>query len=377
MTEADRLARAALCRLTEPGDSRLAALVAELGAEQVRQQLLDERDLHGLAGEISGRLASLDPAGDLERADRRGIRFVIPGDDEWPESLNRLRWAAPIQGRGGVPLGLWVTGPLDLADQSRAVAIVGSRSCTSYGTGVAAEIAAVTARSGLAVVSGAAYGIDQAAHRGALGASGVTIAVLACGVDRVYPKGAESLLAHLRDHGAVVSEAPPGCAPLRLRFLSRNRLIAALSSGTVIVEAAYRSGALNTANWTSSLDRVLMGVPGPVTSAASQGVHGLLRNGAAALVTCGEDVLELVSPSGEHVMAPARGPERPTDSLTIRQRQVLDAVPLHRGAPADSIARTAGIGLIEVRTALGRLAALGLVESGESGWRLTSEVRSA
>jgi DNA processing protein len=225
-------------------------------------------------------------------------------------------------------------------------------------------------------VSGAAFGIDQAAHRGALAVRGPTVAVLACGVDRNYPAAHEGLLRHIADTGVVVSEAPPGCAPTRVRFLSRNRLIAALCQGTVVVEAAVRSGALNTANWTERVGRVLMGVPGPVTSAPSQGVHQLVRKGAATLVSSGAEVLELVGASGEHVLEDAREPDRPRDRLDQRHQRVLDAVPARMPAATDSIARAAGMGLLEVSTSLVRLCRLSLVEKRDTGWVLGADARA-
>ena len=348
-------------------------MVAELGAVTVRDHLLAERDLQGLATDVAGRLAALDPVGDLERSARRGIRFVVPGDEEWPAGLDDLAAAEPLQGSGGPPLGLWVRGPLPLSELARSVSVVGSRSATTYGVQVAGDLAAGLARDGHAVVSGAAFGIDQAAHRGALGAQGVTVAVLACGVDRVYPISHRALVDHLAETSAVVAETPPGCAPTKLRFLSRNRLIAALSRGTVVVEAADRSGALNTANWASRLHRPVMGVPGPVTSAPSEGVHELLRSGAGTLVTRAADVLELVGSAGDHLVEPRRAPTRPRDRLSRREQQVLDAVPLVRPATSDAIARTAGMGLVEVRSTLERLAARSLVLGSSAGWRLAPD----
>lgn len=368
--EAERLARVALCRLAEPGDPRLASLVSEIGAIRVRDHLAEERDMHGLHSDVAARLAAIDPERDLERAAGRGIRCVVPGDAEWPGSLDDLAAAAPLQSRGGVPLALWVRGPVLLSSLEQAVSVVGSRSATSYGADVAAEISAGLSREGYAVVSGAAFGIDQAAHRGALGGGGRTVAVLACGVDRAYPAAHKPLIDHLAQVGAVVSEAAPGCAPSRLRFLARNRMIAALTRGTVVVEAAVRSGALNTANWADRLARGVMGVPGPVTSASSQGVHQLLRSGGAALVTDAADVLELVGRAGEHLTAEPRGPSRARDRLSHRDQQILDAVPLVNAVATDSIARTAGIGLVEVGSALERLSRLALVERVGAGWRL-------
>jgi DNA processing protein len=367
----DRVARAALSRLAEPGDVRLTGLVAQLGAGTVHDLLLNEKDVTGMATDVAVRLGGLDPERELADAARRGIRFVVPGDDEWPGALGALDRCEALHGRGGTPVGLWVRGALHLREAvTRAAAVVGSRSATTYGAGVAAEVGAVVAGADVTVVSGAAFGIDQAAHRGALAAKGPTVAVLACGVDRAYPAAHRTLLDYIADVGLVVSELPPGSAPTKLRFLSRNRLIAALSLGTVVVEAAVRSGALNTANWTSRLNRVLMGVPGPVTSAASQGVHELIRTRDAALVSRGSDVLELVSPAGSFLSPVPRGEERPHDRFSTRDQQVLDAVPARRAAAATSIARTAGIGEPEVAAALTRLRQSGLVEHSDGLWRL-------
>jgi len=237
---------------------------------------------------------------------------------------------------------------------------------------VAGRMAAQLAEAGLTVLSGAAYGIDVAAHRGALAGGGATVAVLACGVDRAYPAGNQGVIDHLAQHGLVVSEVPPGCAPTKLRFLSRNRLIAALAAGTVVVEAAVRSGALSTAAWANRLGRVLMGVPGPVTSAPSEGVHELVRRGDAHLVTSAAHVLELVAPVGSFLAPPAAGEGRRHDGLDPHHLQVLDAVPVRTPAPVAAIARTAGLGVRATEVALARLSRLGLVRGGPGGWRLAS-----
>lgn len=368
MTE--RVARVALSRLSEPGDVRLTTLVGRLGANRVYELLREERDIAGVYSDVAARLRGLEPHEDLEEAAAKGIRFVCPEDPEWPVSLADLDRAEPLQERGGMPLGLWVRGERRLDDVCRSTAaVVGSRSATTYGATVASDIAAHLADNGVSVVSGAAFGIDQAAHRGALAVKGLTVAVLACGVDRAYPSAHRNLLDYIADTGLVVSELPPGCSPTRVRFLSRNRVIAALGRGTVVVEAAMRSGALNTANWAVRLNRVLMGVPGPVTSAPSQGVHDLIRSRGAALVTRGEDVLELLSPSGSFMSEIPRGPVLVTDRLSDRERQVLDAVPATQPACPDSIARTAGVAERDVRGAMVRLHDLGLVEQTSAGWR--------
>lgn len=369
----ERVARAALSRLSEPGDVRLAGLVGSLGAERVYELLREEQDIAGVYSDVAARLRGLDPEAELARAGAQGIRFVCPGDREWPTALDDLDAAEPLQRQGGRPLGLWVKGAVRLDEIcSRVVAVVGSRSATTYGAGVAADIASGVGEQGFAVVSGAAFGIDNAAHRGALAAKGATVAILACGVDRAYPAAHRELLDYITEVGVVVSELPPGCAPTRYRFLARNRLIAAVASGTVVVEAAVRSGALNTANWTTRLHRVLMGVPGPVTSAPSAGVHELIRGRDAMLVTNATDVLELLAPVGSLMAAEPREPERPRDRLSEQDIRVLDAVPVHQAASAGSISRAAGLGEPHVTGALRRLASAGFVEADGSRWRLAA-----
>jgi DNA processing protein len=188
---------------------------------------------------------------------------------------------------------LWVRGAKRLGKAAgRSVSIIGSRAASAYGMSVAGDIASAVARRGWTVVSGAAYGIDGAAHRGALAADGATVAVLACGVDRAYPAGHADLIDAIGQTGVIVSEQPPGRSVSRTRFLDRNRIIAALSAGTVVVEAGHISGSMHAARDAAELGRPLMAVPGPVTSAASGGCHLLIRNGDAVLVTCGSDVIE-------------------------------------------------------------------------------------
>jgi len=374
--EDDRLDRVRLAAEVDAGEAWVSRLVQAGGPRRARDQVRRIKRERLLRREPEAdfyeRRRPVDPARVLADAKRLGIRYVIPGDDEWPDSLDELAWAEPLQERGGVPLGLWVRGPVRLTELAGSVAVVGSRSATTYGADTAVGIAQTVAATGRAVVSGAAFGIDRAAHRGALIAEGRTVAVLACGADRAYPKAHQQLVDHLAEHGAVISEALPGWAPTRIRFLARNRLIAALTAGTVVVEAAIRSGALNTAGWASRLNRPLMGVPGPVGSAPSQGVHQLIRSGAATLVTNGAEVLEEVSPVGEHLLEVPRGPVRRRDRLDGRQRVVVESVPLVRPAAVESIARTAQLSHGEAREALHELAALGLVEETAGGWSLTS-----
>lgn len=372
--DAERVARVELARLFEPSNASVTQLLRRMSGVELMARLradpTAEASLRQSAS--SARLPALDAVRDLERAARAGIRFVIPGDREWPRQVDRLGHCARADRTDWAPWGLWVRGPMRLDELAGSVAVVGSRSGTTYGLNLAATLAAELVRAGHPVVSGGAFGVDAAAHRGALAAGGRTVAVLACGVDRAYPSGNEELLKQIRCEGAIVSEAPPGCAPMRHRFLTRNRLIAAVTRGTVVVEAALRSGALNTAGWAAAIDRPVMGVPGPVTSAASQGVHELIRSGAASLVCRADDVREVIGEVGAFLPAPLRGPEQPRDALDDAQRLVLDAVPAERGAAAEFVARTAGMALTHTRTCLEDLARLGFVEFGESGWRLTS-----
>lgn len=373
--EAERRARITLSLVSEPGDWAFTALAHEMGGVGLLEALHTDPERHAMLTAAASRLASVDVDATTKAASQLGVRFVIPGDAEWPVQLDALHGVEPLHERSGVPIGLWVRGPLTLDTLADSVAVVGSRSSTSYGEQVAADIASEVGLAGRPVISGAAFGIDYAAHRGAVAVRAPTVAVLASGVDRAYPIAHRRMIEHLAAEHAVVSEAPLGAAPQRVRFLARNRLIAALARGTVIVEAAARSGALNTANWAQRLNRIAMAVPGPVTSATSEGAHVLIRSGAAELVTSGADVLELVGEAGEHLATEPRGPDTARDRLTVKQRQVLDAVPATTPAPATSIAKVAGLGIVEVRKALGRLGESGLV-SGEGGrWQLTEEAR--
>ncbi len=418
-------ARAALTYLAEPGDVRLGALVAARGAactlhaiktggfEAARFEAAGFEAAGGLAAGGGAaraaaqramrrwqvRLAELPAAGELAGLCKKGIRVICPGDPEWPVRLDDLGDARPY--------ALWLRGSADLRFSClRSVAIVGSRAATAYGSYVASEFAASVAARGWAVVSGAAYGVDAAAHRGALAADGVTVAVLACGVDVPYPAGHADLLDAVAAQGVVASEWPPGRTATRLRFLVRNRVIAALASGTLVVEAGQRSGALNSARHARDLGRPLMAVPGPITSELSAGCHTVIRDWQGALVTCAADVIECLSPlgtgdlsplgtgdlsplgtEGQSPPAPGRGLGQPAaghatpgrrrasavlerDALDLETAAVLDALPLRGGLGPARIAAGAGLELDTVIRCLGALAAGGFAERCDQGWRV-------
>lgn len=313
------------------------------------------------------RLDGLDPRRELRVLARLGGALVVPGDPGWPTGVDDLGVSAP--------LCLWVRGAPDLAALSRrSVAVVGARACTDYGRYVTGDVAAGLVGRGFTVVSGGAYGIDAAAHRGALAADGATVAFLAGGVDRFYPAGNADLLHAVADSGgSVVSEVPPGSVPSRVRFLLRNRLIAAFASATVVVEAAWRSGSLSTAARAAELSRPVGVVPGPVTSVASSGCHRLLRDGAAVCVTDADEVAELAGALGRDAApsGPRPGQERSAahDGLDAVEARAWEALPLRSGKPVESVARTAGLAVPETVAALGRLELAGLADRVTGGWR--------
>lgn len=417
--EAERAARAALTFVAEPGDEVMGALLRTCSPAEIVAALTEGKVPPGAAlaggGRASSPLALALPAegddgpsdvlfavpgpGDdgrsagrarLDRALRRwaarlgevplegtldawwrsGIRLVIPGDAEWPGQLDVLGDRRPW--------GLWVRGTMDLRYGClRSVSVVGTRAATAYGAHIGGELAISLAERGWTVISGGAYGIDGCAHRGALAAGGTTIAVLASGVDCPYPPGHSELFREIREQGATVSEWPPGRVPTRHGFLVRNRVIAALSRGTVVVEAALRSGALNTARHARDQGRPLMAVPGPVTSAQSAGCHQAIREWGAICVTNAREVMELLSFSADETAGQWCGPVLPRDRLDPVTSRVLDAVPARTGRGPARIAATAGVDFDTVLSCLGGLAAAGFVERCDRGWRLARRRRES
>jgi len=379
----ERRARVALSFLADPGDVVLGAalrtrtaadiLAATTGADLTGTATLtataEDPALSRAMARWRNRLTLVPSVARLAAWQDGGLRLVVPDDPEWPTQLDDLGDARPLL--------LWVRGATDLRYACRnSVAVVGARAASGYGSHVALQLAAALGERGLTVISGGAYGIDSNAHRGALAADGLTVAVLAGGLNYGYPRGHADLFAAIAAQGILVSECPPDQGPTRPGFLIRNRLIAALARGTVVVEAAVRSGALNTARHARELRRPVMAVPGPVTSEVSAGCHELIREYGAMCVTGARDVLEHLEPGcggGEDVEQPSgprRGPAVETDRLDPVARSVLEQVPVRGGRGPASIAIRAGVDLDTAVRTLGLLAAAGFVQRCDRGWRV-------
>ncbi|OBF57511.1 DNA protecting protein DprA [Mycobacterium sp. 852002-50816_SCH5313054-b] len=369
MNDPVSLAWAYLSRVAEPPCQPLAALVRRVGpveaADRVRRGSVDAE----LARHTEARREIDRAAADLELLGDRAGRLITPDCDEWPLLAFAAFGNAEVRSRGGPPMVLWAMGPERLDEVAhRAAAVVGTRAATAYGEQVAADLAAGLVERDVTVVSGGAYGIDGAAHRAALDCEGSTVAVLAGGLDIPYPAGHSGLLHRVGRTGLLFSEYPPGVRPARHRFLTRNRLVAAVAGAAVVVEAGLRSGAANTAAWARALGRVVAAVPGPVTSSASAGCHALLRNGAQ-LVTRADDVVELVGRIGE--LAPEQS--RPTtalDGLGDTERRVFEALPGRGAATVDEVAVASALPPQQVLGPLAILELAGLAQRQDGRWRI-------
>lgn len=364
----ERAARVFWSGIAEPGDAVAGALLAVVPAQAALHMAADPAEIARVTG-VGPRVAADASArwlprlhddlvtDALKRAHRARVAILVPSDPEWPRSVDDLGDHAP--------LALWVRGDPHALGAS-SVALVGARAATPYGEHVAGELAAGLAGGGVSVVSGAAYGIDGAAHRSALATRpGSTVAVLAGGCDRAYPAGHEEMLGHIAATGAVVAEVPCGGAPTKWRFLSRNRIIAALSRATVVVEAGARSGSLNTAGHAASLGRPLGAVPGPVTSPASLGCHRLLREYDAVCVTDAAEARELAG-LGESQPLVVAG------AWTNERTRVRDALSSRVGRDAGELAQRSGLAIAEVEAILGGMLLEGSVVGDVGGWRRRS-----
>ena len=383
----ERFARAAWSGISEPGDGVAGEVVAMLGAPTALTGVIDRwtpevfldrlRSTNIMADDIEKALARWMPRLEsgptivaLRQAARFGARLRVPSDESWPTSLDDLGHFAP--------LALWTRGTEHaLKTFHRSISLVGARAATGYGEHVTMEASAGLVDRGYAIVSGAAYGIDGMAHRAALASHGMTVAFLAGGVDRFYPSGHDALLGRIVDHGMVISELPCGSQPTRWRFLQRNRLIAAASLATIVIEAGWRSGSLNTAHHALSLSRPVGAVPGPVTSAASAGCHKLIRESLVTCVTSVDEMAEL-APLGGQSRMPGEQPadaRDDTDSASSNPTtaRVVDALSARSPREAADIATRSGLSIGDVRAELGRMLLDGAVREAERGWTKRAE----
>jgi len=361
MSSADVAARLALSHLTEPASERIGRALLEHPADELVTQLKRRRgDRLGL-GELQERWDVLDCVERAKReqtlADQLGVDLIVPGSLRWPTQLDDLGATAPLilRVKGSIPLR---------QSAARSVAIVGARAATRYGCSVADELAATLAGRGWCVVSGAAFGIDAAAHFGALAGGGTTIAVSAAGADRPTPAANSGLFERIYSAGAVLSEVPLGARPNRSRFLVRNRLIAALTRAVVIVEAAMKSGARSTAAQAAALGRIVAAVPGPVTSAMSVGCHALIREQQAVLVGSPEEVLELLAPVQTALDIQPQGPTANPDCRAVAAVLAADAP-----VGVDAVGQRAGISAAQALAALFLLEQSGVAWRDRDGWR--------
>ena len=388
-----RAHRAQLARIFEPTDLAGAVLLETLGPQALLRAVIASgsppaslRAAYREATEILGgarapdldkrfaawrsRLPVLPLGTELRHARALGAWLVIPEDPDWPVALDDLGLQRPV--------ALWGRGDRRLlAGLERTAAVVGSRNASPYGASVTREIATTLSGEGWCVVSGGAYGIDAQAHRAALAAGTAqppTVAVCACGLDRFYPSGNAALLQEIARRGLLLAEVPLGCSPTRYRFLQRNRLIAALSRLVVVTEAAWRSGALNTAHHAEALSRDVAAVPGDVLGGQSAGCHKLIREAHAVLVGNGAEVLELLGPLGNDATAQLgavrdEAARRPEDGLEPRLLQLFDALPLRADADPAHLCRVSGLSVGEVLAGLSALRERGLAVDSLLGWR--------
>ena len=319
----------------------LAAFAAESGGHVVEEP----RNLH-----FRRFRRGFDPGRYLAALRQSGIRWLPRSGPSFPPLLHAIH---------DPPAGLFVRGAADVDVLARpAVAVVGARACSGYGSHVARMLGRELGAAGVVVVSGLARGVDGEAHRGALESGGLTVAVLGCGIDRDYPAAHRELARRIAERGAIVSEYAPGVEPAPWRFPARNRIIAGLAAATVIVEARERSGALITADFALEDGREVFAVPGEITSSLAAGSNRLLSLGATPL-TAVEDVLG--------ALGVAR-PEAGTEALSDVDRQVLERL-VEGSASADELARVTGLDAASVATALVELELAGLVAEAEGVYR--------
>lgn len=367
------------------------------GVEQLAEGLVQRRGPSEALLAATERRYLADPREDEHRARRQGWRLVTPDSDEWPESLTEtfVRMGEggqaddTVRGQAEAPFALWVNGRTRLDEAIRhSVTVVGTRAASRYGQEVCEMLGGGLAARGYTIISGAAEGVDTLAHRQALAHGAPTVAILACGLDVAYPrKNAEFLKQIVASGGLVVSEYAPGTPPARHRFLTRNRLAAAMGQATLVVEAPYRSGALNTLNWAEGMSRPTLAVPGPITAVRSQGCLDRLATGRAQLVRSVEDIQAAIEPlamqmelgfdagnAGGGAAAPAGGG---AGLMSWQHVAVFDAAGTardHSGSLAD-IQEATGMDTKLIVTLARKLEKMGALQREGARWRKVPGVR--
>lgn len=398
-----RSARAEILHLAEPQDPCVQLSLSLLGAPTTADLLSQRKPLGDVLTERAEDLAELAAhtrqewaqqiqtriknwAGrkrpytferEMEIAGRLGAWVMIPEDPDWPEQLHDLG--------ADEPFALWGRGDRTLLQHlslQGSVAVVGSRDTTSYGNSATTHLAGDLAAQGYTIVSGGAFGIDAVAHRSALATAAgplPTVALMAGGVDRPYPKHNEQLLSEVIQRGLLLSEVPLSYQPTRWRFLQRNRLIAALASVTVVVEARWRSGALNTAHHALEIGREVRVVPGQIFSPNSEGCHRLLRDRLAQITTSASDIMESLNqhlqPEQEHLFESPETSE--TVQLSEAEQRIWDALPLRNFAATEHLGVMAGVEGRNLLLGLSQLAQKGLAEQTAQGWRKSKAYKKA
>ncbi len=358
-----------LSRVLQGPCAAMSALIEQVGVVEAARAVRECELPDSLRGPTEQRRGIDRAERDLEIMDRLGGRVVTPDDPEWPawRMMGLSQLDATRDPGAAAPLVLWVRGPLSLlASSERALAVVGARCSTGYGEQVTAEITGDLAARGWTIVSGAAFGVDGTAHRAALACGAPTIAVLACGVDRSYPVAHARLLTQIAEVGLVISEYPPGVPARKHHFLARNRLIASLADGVLVVEAGLRSGARNTVKWARRLGRPALAVPGPITSASSVGCHRMIREGEALLVSRAEEIIDEAGPL--QLSLPSGSAPAPGDNLTGDEALVYAALPVVGSRQPVELAQHCDLSPAAVRAVLPALELAGLIASDHSGW---------
>lgn len=327
----DTFARLVLTTINGTSNGDVGHLVADHGAYEALRLLLDadddELDAANLRPIAEAQRAGLREVGLVTKAITDALRLqyvgsielLTPEHDHWPQKVGDLRSAQPLL--------LWARGDTEALNNWRTTSIVGARAATGYGEHVAMEMAADLTFRGQAIVNGGAYGIEGMALRASLAGDGTPIAIMAGGLDRLYPSGHQALLERVADKGVIISEQMPTMAPSRWGFQQANRLKAALSHSTIVVEAGARSGAMHAATQAQLLGRFVGAVPGPVTSAASAGCHQLIKDGTAMVVTAVTDIPAVATD-------PSTGPMRRQEFT--RTATVAHEAPEHDAAPTRS-----------------------------------------